>query len=55
VDGFIPIESPELQPVKVWLDGLYVAGTAEAPKGIKESVTQARAAALEVEAFLRNK
>jgi heterodisulfide reductase subunit A len=55
VDGFIPIESPELNPVKVWLDGLYVAGTAESPKGIKESVTQARAAALEVEAFLRKK
>jgi len=55
VDGFIPIESPELQPVKVLLDGLYVAGTAESPKGIKESVTQARAAALEVEVFLRKK
>jgi len=53
IDGFIPVLDPELAPVGT--HGMYVAGTVESPKGIKESVTQARAAVMEVESFLRRK
>lgn len=45
-DGFVPIASPERRPCCTAVEGIMVAGTAEFPKGIKETVLQARSAAL---------
>ena len=44
-DGFFLEAHPKLQPVDAATAGVFYAGCAEAPKDIKESVTQASAAA----------
>ena len=44
-DGFYLEAHPKLQPVDAATRGIFFAGTAEGPKDIKESVTQASAAA----------
>jgi len=44
-DGFFLEAHPKLQPVDAATRGVFFAGCAEAPKDIKESVTQASAAA----------
>lgn len=44
-DGFFLEAHPKLQPVDAATRGIYYAGCAEGPKDIKESVTQASAAA----------
>lgn len=44
-DGFFLEAHPKLQPVEAATLGIFYAGCAEAPKDIKESVTQASAAA----------
>ena len=44
-DGFFLEAHPKLQPVDAATRGLFYAGCAEGPKDIKESVTQASAAA----------
>ena len=44
-DGFFLEAHPKLKPVDAPTKGVYFAGCAEAPKDIKESVTQAGAAA----------
>lgn len=44
-DGFFLEAHPKLQPVDAATRGVYYAGCAEGPKDIKESVTQASAAA----------
>ena len=44
-DGFFLEAHPKLQPVDAATSGVFYAGCAEAPKDIKESVTQASAAA----------
>jgi heterodisulfide reductase subunit A len=44
-DGFYLEAHPKLQPVDAATKGIFFAGTAEGPKDIKESVTQASAAA----------
>jgi len=44
-DGFFLEAHPKLQPVDAASRGIFYAGCAEAPKDIKESVTQASAAA----------
>ena len=44
-DGFFLEAHPKLQPVDAATRGIFYAGCAEAPKDIKESVTQASAAA----------
>ncbi|MHC4599730.1 MAG: hydrogenase iron-sulfur subunit, partial [Planctomycetota bacterium] len=44
-DGFILEAHPKLKPVDGVTKGVYIAGCAEAPKDVKESVTQASAAA----------
>ncbi len=44
-DGFLLEAHPKLQPVDSPVRGIYYAGCAEGPKDIKESVTQASAAA----------
>jgi len=45
-DGFFLEAHPKLQPVDAATRGIFYAGCAESPKDIKESVTQASAAAL---------
>ncbi len=47
-DGFFLEAHPKLQPVDAATRGVFYAGCAEAPKDIKESVTQASAAAARV-------
>ena len=44
-DGFFLEAHPKLQPVDAATQGIFYAGCAESPKDIKESVTQASAAA----------
>jgi heterodisulfide reductase subunit A len=44
-DGFLLEAHPKLQPVDSPIRGIFYAGCAEGPKDIKESVTQASAAA----------
>jgi heterodisulfide reductase subunit A2 len=44
-DGFLLEAHPKLKPVDAPTPGIFYAGTVEAPKDIKESVTQAGAAA----------
>ncbi len=44
-DGFFMESHPKLQPVDTPTKGVFLAGCAEAPKDIKDSVTQACAAA----------
>jgi len=43
--GFYAEEHPKLAPVSTSLEGVYVAGCAQGPKGISESAVQAGAAA----------
>jgi heterodisulfide reductase subunit A len=45
-DGFVMEAHPKLKPVDVPTRGVFVAGCVEAPKDIKDSVTQAGAAAV---------
>ena len=45
-DGFFLEAHPKLQPVDAATRGVFFAGCAEGPKDIKESVTQASAAAV---------
>jgi heterodisulfide reductase subunit A len=44
-DGFFQEAHPKLRPVDTALDGVYVAGCAQGPKDIPDSVAQAKAAA----------
>ncbi|MHA2621290.1 MAG: CoB-CoM heterodisulfide reductase HdrA2 [bacterium JZ-2024 1] len=44
-DGFFLEAHPKLRPVDTAVGGVFLAGTCEAPKDIKDSVTQASAAA----------
>jgi heterodisulfide reductase subunit A len=51
-DGFLMEAHPKLKPVDTPTKGVFVAGCAEAPKDIKDSVTQAGAAAARAEVLL---
>jgi heterodisulfide reductase subunit A len=51
-DGFLMEAHPKLKPVDTPTKGVYIAGCAEAPKDIKDSVTQAGAAAARAEVLL---
>jgi heterodisulfide reductase subunit A len=44
-DGFLMEAHPKLRPVDTAMDGIYVAGCAQSPKDIPDSVAQAKAAA----------
>ena len=44
-DGFFAEAHPKLRPVETAVDGVFLAGCAQAPKDIPDSVAQARAAA----------
>jgi heterodisulfide reductase subunit A2 len=47
-DGWFIESHPKLDPVATTTDGIYIAGTCAAPRGIPGSVAQARAAAARV-------
>jgi heterodisulfide reductase subunit A len=51
-DGFFMEAHPKLKPVDAPTTGVYFAGCAEAPKDVKDSVTQASAAAARAETVL---
>ena len=44
-DGFLAEAHPKLRPVDTAVDGVYIAGCAQGPKDIPDSVAQAKAAA----------
>lgn len=47
-DGFVPLPDQKLGPVRTIVPGVYVAGTASAPRDIPDSVAQGGAAAMQV-------
>ena len=51
-DGFLAEAHPKLRPVESVTGGIYLAGAAQAPKDIPETVAQAGAAAAKVIALL---
>jgi heterodisulfide reductase subunit A2 len=51
-DGYFLEEHIKLKPVDLSRPGFYVAGTAHAPKSIRESITQAEAAAARAQTLL---
>ena len=51
-DGFLAEAHPKLRPVESVTAGIYLAGAAQAPKDIPETVAQAGAAAAKVIALL---
>lgn len=51
-DGFLMESHPKLKPVDAPARGVFYAGTCEAPKDIKDSVTQAGAAAARAQGIL---
>jgi heterodisulfide reductase subunit A len=53
-DGFLMEAHPKLKPVDTPTKGVYIAGCAESPKDVKDSVTQASAAAARAEILLNS-
>ncbi|MEX2752104.1 MAG: hydrogenase iron-sulfur subunit, partial [Candidatus Freyarchaeota archaeon] len=51
-DGFVLERHPKLRPVETQISGIYVAGCAQSPKDIQDSVSQAGAVAAKVAALL---
>ena len=51
-DGFLMEAHPKLRPVDTPTKGVYIAGCVESPKDVKDSVTQASAAAARAEILL---
>jgi len=51
-DGFLMESHPKLKPVDAPTRGIYIAGCAESPKDVKDSVTQASAAAARASVLL---
>ncbi len=54
-DGFFMEAHPKLRPVDTAMDGIYVAGCAQGPKDIPDSVAQAKAAAASAAAVMAGK
>jgi len=52
LDGFFLERHPELAPVETAIEGVLLAGTAQGPKDIVDSVAQASAAAAKASVFL---
>ncbi|MGC8606749.1 MAG: CoB--CoM heterodisulfide reductase iron-sulfur subunit A family protein [Vulcanisaeta sp.] len=44
-DGFLQEVHPKLRPVETMLSGIFIAGTAQAPRGVSETLASASAAA----------
>lgn len=51
-DGFVMEAHPKLRPVETQVPGIFVAGCAQGPKDIQDSVAQANAAASKISALL---
>ena len=51
-DGFFAEAHPKLRPVETAVDGVFLAGCAQAPKDIPDSVAQAKAAASSAAALM---
>ncbi|ADY02533.1 heterodisulfide reductase, subunit A [Vulcanisaeta moutnovskia 768-28] len=47
-DGFLQEVHPKLRPVETMLSGIFIAGTAQAPRGVGETLASASAAAAKV-------
>jgi len=52
-DNFFVTANPKIDPVTTNVDGVFVAGVAEGPKDIPDSVTQASAAAMKASILLK--
>lgn len=52
-DGFLSVKDIHLDPVSSNIDGVFVAGTAEGPKDIPDTVIQASAAAMHASIILK--
>ncbi|MEM2909925.1 MAG: hydrogenase iron-sulfur subunit [Nitrososphaerota archaeon] len=52
MEGFLLESHPKLGPVDTSVEGVYIAGTAQGPKGVEESVAQALAAASKASALV---
>jgi heterodisulfide reductase subunit A len=53
LDGFFKEIHPKLRPVETVIDGVFIAGTAQAPRSSAESVASALAAAVKAAALLK--
>ncbi|MEM2934434.1 MAG: FAD-dependent oxidoreductase [Methanocellales archaeon] len=51
-DGFFKEANSKFRPVDFAVDGIYIAGLAHSPRGVKESITQGLAAAARVSILL---
>ncbi|MEM3568662.1 MAG: hydrogenase iron-sulfur subunit [Candidatus Jordarchaeales archaeon] len=51
-EGFVMEAHPKLRPVETQIPGIFVAGCAQGPKDIQDSVAQANAAASKISALL---
>ena len=54
-DGFFMEAHPKLRPVDTAIDGIFLAGCAQSPKDIPDSVAQAKAAAASAAAIMAGK
>ncbi len=54
-DGFFMEAHPKLRPVDTAIDGIYLAGCAQGPKDIPDSVAQAKAAAASAASIMAGK
>jgi heterodisulfide reductase subunit A len=54
-DGFFMEAHPKLRPVDTAMDGIYLAGCAQSPKDIPDSVAQAKGAAASAAAIMAGK
>jgi len=52
-DNFFVTVNPKIDPVTTTMEGVFIAGVAEGPKDIPDSVTQASAAAMKASVFLK--
>ncbi|HKZ94723.1 MAG TPA: CoB--CoM heterodisulfide reductase iron-sulfur subunit A family protein [Candidatus Bathyarchaeia archaeon] len=52
-DSFFMSANPKIDPVTTSMDGIFIAGVAEGPKDIPDSVTQASAAAMKASMVLK--
>jgi len=52
-DGFLNEIHPKLRPVETVIDGVYIAGTAQGPKNLPESIASALSAASKSAALLK--
>lgn len=53
-DLFVKEKHPKIRPVSTDIEGIYVCGTAQGPKDITDSVSQANAAASKVSEIMNN-